>query len=34
MTYVTAKDSIENLLAAVFQVSIGQLFKNLKSILG
>ena len=34
MTYVTAEDSIENLLAAVFQVSIGQLFENLKSILG
>lgn len=34
MTYVTAEDSIENLLAAVFQASIGQLFENLTSTLG
>lgn len=34
MTYVTAEDSVENLLAAVFQVSMGQLFENLKSTLG
>jgi hypothetical protein len=34
MTYVTGEDSIEKLLAAVFQFSIGHLFENLKSMLG
>ena len=34
MTYVTGEDSIEKLLAAVFQVSIGHLFENIKSVLG
>ncbi len=34
MTYITAEDSIANLLAAVFQVSIGHLFESLKPIMG